>query len=91
MLVRITRKSHTKGGRTYRAGDTLDLSEREFLAIKDRAEIVETQVVREQRHVVSTVDPKDALRAEIESLGGSYDGRWGEPRLREEIAKLRAA
>lgn len=31
-------------------------------------------------------DPLDALRAEAEALGVRVDGRWGEARLREEIA-----
>jgi hypothetical protein len=36
----------------------------------------------------SDVDDIKPLRIQIKNLGGSYDRRWKEDRLREEIAKL---
>lgn len=35
---------------------------------------------------VEVTDELEALRAEAEALGVTVDGRWGEARLREEIA-----
>ena len=36
---------------------------------------------------VEPADPIDALRKEAEAIGIDVDGRWGEKRLRAEIAK----
>jgi hypothetical protein len=41
------------------------------------------------RDPTPAVDPLDVLRIEAEAAGGKVDRRWGEARLREEIATAR--
>jgi ABC-type proline/glycine betaine transport system ATPase subunit len=40
---------------------------------------------------LAAVDPLAELRAEAESLGIEVDKRWGEKRIQEEIARVKAA
>jgi hypothetical protein len=103
MRAVITRKGHGRLERSqgkrdvrvyryYRVGDELDVSEGEFDPARMRR-------LGEGKSETATPEPKDqnidphdivALRERAEALGIHVDGRWGDRRLRQEIADAEA-
>ncbi|MAK86387.1 MAG: hypothetical protein CMK96_05500 [Pseudomonas sp.] len=86
MLLRVKHKGHVHGGKRLAVGDTFPGSERLLKAMPDRFEKVAEEAATETK-----ADPLDDLRAEAEAKGVKVDKRWGEERLREEIANADAA
>jgi hypothetical protein len=85
MILRVTRKSHTHAGKSYRAGETFKGSERLLAAFGDRLEAFIEAVEPDP-----VPDALDALRSDARDLGVNVDNRWGAKRLQEEINNARA-
>lgn len=77
----VATKPFRYASRTLRPGDEFEASERDANLLKRvrRAEdYVEPEAQRDMQ--------RDALRLRAEALGIEIDGRWGVPRLEQEIA-----
>lgn len=69
------------GTRRLLAGDTFEASARDARILT---------AIGKAKPYVAPVDPLADLKAEAEALGVKADGRWGEEKLREAIAKAKA-
>ena len=98
----IALKPFAYATRRMRAGEIFEAPERDarlLLAAKRARQTDEREpakvppppprLIREAAAVTPQVDVMARLRAEAESLGVRVNRRWGERRLREELAKAR--
>lgn len=82
----IARKPFRYASRALRPGEEFEASERDarlLKAVKRAEDYVEPEALRDEQ--------REALRVRAEGLGIEVDGRWGVPRLEQEIADAERA
>lgn len=77
----VAKKPFRYASRALQPGEEFEASARDarlLKAVKRAEDFVEPEVLRDEE--------RDALRARAEGLGIEVDGRWGVPRLEQEVA-----